>query len=286
MAHIESSSALRDLHVLFHVGTVGHLTDGQLLERFVAADVEVAEHSFGVLVTRHGPMVLGVCRRVLKDPHDAADAFQATFLVLVRKARTLRFEGSLSRWLYGVSRRVAMQARKDAARRASRQVSAVESLEAPVHDPERAELLAALDDEIVRLPAKYQTAVVLCDLQELTHAAAARHVGCPVGTIESRLTRGRQRLRTRLTRRGFTSWASVPGPRLRRRMALGSVPQNLANATVHAAILTTLEGWIDSWYTVPIRMMVGNPGGLLKASTVVRVRLLRSQPEGKVPDKS
>ena len=195
MARVESSAALDHLRTLFHAGTVGNLTDGQLLERFVVADLKTAEHAFTVLVERHGPMVLGVCRRILQDPHDAADAFQGTFLVLVRRATALRVDDSLGRWLYGVSRRVAMQARKAAVRRSARQVSGVESLVAPSHDPEQAELLAALDDEIVRLPAKYQAAVILCDLEGLTHEAAARHLGCPIGTVESRLARGRQRLR-------------------------------------------------------------------------------------------
>jgi RNA polymerase sigma factor (sigma-70 family) len=241
MARVESSAALRHLHTLFHVGTVGGLTDGQLLERFVVADVKTAEHAFEALVARHGPMVLGVCRRILKDPHDAADAFQATFLVLVRKATTLRVDDSLGRWLHGVSRRIALQARKAAARRSARQVSAVESLQAAVHDPERTELMATLDDEIVRLPAKYQTAVVLCDLEGLTHEAAALQLGCPVGTIASRLSRGRQRLRIGLSRRGFTSWAVVPGPALCGRLACCSVPPKLLNATLRAAIQSTAQ---------------------------------------------
>jgi len=271
MARVESSAALHHLNALFYEGATGGLTDGQLVERFVVADVKSAELAFAALVARHGPMILGVCRRILKDPHDSADAFQATFLVLVRKATTLRVDDSLGRWLHGVSRRIAMQARKAAARRSARQVSALESLQAPIYDPAQVELMATLDDEIVRLPAKYRTAGVLCDLDGLTHEAAARQLGCPVGTIASRLSRGRHRLRIGLSRRGFASCALVPGPALstapsnkgpeleglrsrftgvsevplllgcvlRGRLASAPVPPKLARATVRAAILAT-----------------------------------------------
>ena len=134
MARVESSAAVHHLRTLFGVGTVGGLTDRQLLERFVA-NVDLAEHAFASLVARHGPMVLGVCERILKDPHVAADAFQATFLVLVRKAPTLCIDDSLGRWLYGVSRRISMQARKAAARWSARQVSDVDWLETLAYDP-------------------------------------------------------------------------------------------------------------------------------------------------------
>jgi RNA polymerase sigma factor (sigma-70 family) len=270
MARVELSAAFHHLQTLLHTGTFGGLTDGQLVERFVVADVETAEHAFAALVARHGPMVLGVCRRILKDPHDAADAFQATFLVLVRKATAVRVDDSLGRWLYGVSRRVAMQARKAAARRSAHQVSAVESLEAPSHDPERAEPLAALDEEIVRLPAKYQSAVVLCDLEGLTHEAAARQLGCPVGTIESRLARGRQRLRIGLTRRGFASWTWVSGPAIRGRLASGSVPPNLANATIHAAVRAMVQGAMAEVVPASIYALAG---GCSNAMAVTRIKL-------------
>ena len=116
----DPSAVARDVQTLFGVGAAGGLTDGQLLERFVnGRDASAAEGAFAALVRRHGPMVWGVCRRALDDPHDAADAFQATFLVLVRKAGSVRVEDSLGRWLYGVSRRVAARARVEAARRAA-----------------------------------------------------------------------------------------------------------------------------------------------------------------------
>ena len=120
----EPEAVLRHVHVLFGGGAAGGSSDGQLLERFRARrDENDAEAAFAVLVARHGPMVLGVCRRALRDPNDADDAFQATFLVLARKAGSVRVEGSLGRWLYGVSRRVAARARADAARRSAREAA-------------------------------------------------------------------------------------------------------------------------------------------------------------------
>ena len=186
---------------------------------------------------RHGPMVLGVCRRILGNPQDAADAFQATFLVLLRRAASLRIEGSLGGWLHEVSRRIAMQARSSAAQRAAREVCVpqLEAVEAPAHDPDRGELLAILDEEIARLPEKFRTAVVLCELEGLSHSAVAIQLGCPVGTIESRLSRGRQRLRIRLTQRGVASWTPAVAVLLSKGLAPMPVPRKLAGAVVRAA---------------------------------------------------
>ena len=117
MAKGESPGVLRDIHTLFHVGTSSGLTDAQLLDRFRArSDRDSSESAFAGLMARHGPMVLGVCRRALRNPDDVADAFQATFLILVRQADTVRVEDSLGRWLYGVSRRVSVRAKLAAAR--------------------------------------------------------------------------------------------------------------------------------------------------------------------------
>jgi RNA polymerase sigma factor (sigma-70 family) len=203
MASVERSSACHHLEAVYRAGSHCGISDRELLDRFVDRDADYAEPAFATLVARHGPMVMGVCRRILNHPEDAADAFQATFLVLVRKASTLRVEGSLGRWLHGVSRRIALQARKVAARRAAREVEYAKLPTAFGHDPVRDELGMILDEEITRLPGKYRSAIVLCDLEGLTHDAAARQLGCPSGTIESRLARGRQRLRSRLVQRGI-----------------------------------------------------------------------------------
>jgi RNA polymerase sigma-70 factor (ECF subfamily) len=194
----DPSAVVRDVQTLFGAGTLGGLTDGQLLERFVTRRDAGAEAAFTALVQRHGPMVWGVCRRILNDPHAAADAFQATFLVLVRKAVTVRVEDSLGRWLYGVSRRVARLARAVNDRRSARDGRGVEMVAEPDTDTDRSELLARLDEEIARLPERYRAAMVLCDLGRLSHEEAARQLGCAVGTVGSRLAQGRQRLRDRL----------------------------------------------------------------------------------------
>jgi RNA polymerase sigma factor (sigma-70 family) len=232
MSQAESSIVHRQVHILFNAGVVGNLTDGQLLERFMARRDEGGECAFAALVERHGPMVLGVCRRILRDPHDAADAFQATFLILIRKANRVRVTDSLGRWLYGVSRRVALQARAAAVRRSSIEVPGSKALAVSVPEPDRDERLAALDEEIARLPEKYRAVVLLCDLGRLTHEAAARQLGCPVGTVESRLSRGRSLLRERLARRGL----ALGGLGLSARSAAAEVPPALAEATVRTAL--------------------------------------------------
>jgi RNA polymerase sigma factor (sigma-70 family) len=245
---------------LFGDGTASGLTDGDLLRRFARGGDESA---FEALAARHGGMVLGVCRRLAGDGHAAEDAFQATFLVLARRAGTLGGEGSLGPWLHGVARRVATRARQQAARRRSveRPGVAVESLAGRPEsgDPE---LRAVLDEEIGRLPPRYRAAIVLCYLEGLTHEEAAHRLGCPLGTVRSRVARARDRLRDRLTRRGVavsTAGAALaagatakaaPAPPLlldatRRaaaraaagvRLGAGSAPEVLAGE-VHAAMV-------------------------------------------------
>jgi RNA polymerase sigma factor (sigma-70 family) len=147
--------------MLFERGPVSGLDDGELLDRFVRRRDEAA---FSALVTLHGPAVLGVCRRILHNPHDVEDAFQATFLVLVRRADAIRDPQRLAPWLHGVARRVALRARADAARRQA-QVYRMESVASNLHiEPEHAEVRGAIDEEVGRLPARYRDAVILCDL--------------------------------------------------------------------------------------------------------------------------
>jgi RNA polymerase sigma factor (sigma-70 family) len=196
------------MQVLLSAGTVSGLSDGELLTRFLGQRDEAAELAFAVLVERHGPMVLGVCRRILCDPHDAEDAFQATFLVLARKGRSVRVEGSLGRWLFGVAARVATRARSDRGRRA-RERTGLDRVEAARLDEslaavDRAEFVAAVTSEIARLPGRFQVPVLLCDLEGTSCEEAARRLGWPIGTVKSRLSRARARLRERLTRRGLT----------------------------------------------------------------------------------
>jgi RNA polymerase sigma factor (sigma-70 family) len=226
-------ASLRELRSLFESGTVAGMSDGQLLERFLVGRDEAGEIAFAALVARHGPMVLGVCRRALSDPEDAADAFQATFLILVKKARTVRVDDSLGRWLYGVSRKVAGRARVVAARRPKVEVGRLEWVEAPSPDPDRFEPLALLDEELGRLPEAFRSAIVLCDLGGMTHEEAARDLRCPVGTIKSRLARARKRLRERLEGRGLTPSAMALAP---------SVPAALVKVTARVSWLSATSG--------------------------------------------
>src|SRR5438045_1930853 len=175
-------------------------TDAHLLERFVSRRDEEA---FATIVRRHGPMVLSVCLRILHDIHDAEDAFQATFLVLARKAAAIGRRERLGAWLHGVAQRTALKARANAARWQEIESVADTSAAEPLSELAWQELRLVLDEEIGRLPARYRAPVILCYLEGLSYAEAARHLGCPPGTVSGRLARARELLRRRLARRGF-----------------------------------------------------------------------------------
>src|SRR5262249_54392705 len=180
-------------------GGGAELDDGQLLERFVACRDEPA---FEALVHRHGPMVLGVCQRLLGNHHDAEDAFQATFMVLAKKAATVRPRGMVGHWLYGVACRTALEARVAAARRRARG-KGYAMTRTPATPIEWDDLRPVLDEELQRLPEKYRAAVVLCELEGKSRKEAARLLGIPEGTLSSRLATARRRLARRLARRGL-----------------------------------------------------------------------------------
>jgi RNA polymerase sigma factor (sigma-70 family) len=172
-------------------------SDRELVDRFVQFR---DEHAFALLVRRHGGMVLAVCRRNLENSHDAEDAFQATFVVLARKAHTLQGPELLASWLYGVAYRIARKARVLAARRHFHERQAAQSAQAPApavpDDP--AEIRAILDKGLEYLPRKYRMPLVLCYLEGLTNEQAARKLGWPQGSISYRLARGREILRERI----------------------------------------------------------------------------------------
>ena len=189
MAGDRSGAVMEHLRTLFSVGTVGDLSDGHLLDLFVTRRDEAA---FAALIERHGPMVQRVCRQVLGDPHDAQDASQAVFLVLARRARSIRCRGSLASWLHGVALRTASKARTAAARRRVHERRAGEMRaraaygRAPGEDPSWPEVHEELD----RLPEKFREPIVLCHLEGLTREMAAQQLGWPVGTVQSRLAQG------------------------------------------------------------------------------------------------
>jgi RNA polymerase sigma factor (sigma-70 family) len=237
LASASSSIVWRHLTTLFQVGTAAGVTDGSLLERFWNGPADDAEAAFAVLVDRHGPMVLQLCRRILGDRHDAEDAAQATFLVLARQARSIRRTDSVASWLHGVAARIAARARRDAARRRARERRGAEAAmtvrrgddglrdESETPWPE-------LYEELGRLPDRFRLPIVLCHLEGLTYEQAARQLGCPVRTIQSRLARGRQRLRSRLTRRGVSPAVLAPIPDL----APTTLSESWKQTTIEAAV--------------------------------------------------
>jgi RNA polymerase sigma factor (sigma-70 family) len=241
MGNAKSSDLLRQVRTLFGAGTVAGLSDAQLLERFrsrsasAAEDTLAAEAAFEILVARHGPMVLGVCRRALSDPAEVEDAFQATFLVLVRRAASVRVGDSLGRWLYGVSRRVAAKARARSHRARIHSLPLAVEPTARATPDEDSGLLAALDDEMNRLPEKYRAPVILCHLEGLSHAEAAARLHWPIGTVSGRLSRARGLLKDRLVRRGVTSSTGPVVTLLTIDNVRAAVPEPLAVATARAA---------------------------------------------------
>ncbi len=243
MANGRSEAVLERPQVVVDAGTVAGVSDGQLLSRFNAHGDELAEIAFTALVRRHGPMVLRVCRQVLGDWHTAEDAFQATFLILARRAGSIRRPELLGHWLYGVALRTARTARMRGERRRRRESSGgdVMSVE-PIGDLDRPELpsisreeLEALHEEVSRLPERYRVPVVLCELEGLTYHEAALRLRCPVSTIGVRLKRARERLRVRLTQRGLAPTAGLIGALLGGEAASALVPSRLVTDTVEVA---------------------------------------------------
>jgi RNA polymerase sigma factor (sigma-70 family) len=199
--------------ILSHLGKLAarhapdQSADVELLERFAGQRDEAA---FAALVARHGPMVLRVCRRVLPDWQAAEDAFQATFLILARKAGALSRRECLAGWLHGVAYRVAARARVEAAKRLNRE-SRVEPRTAsdPLEELSARELCAVLDEELTRLPSRYRLPLLLCYLEGQTRDQVAQQLGWSLRTLTRRLARGRELLRARLTRRGITLASAV-----------------------------------------------------------------------------
>jgi RNA polymerase sigma factor (sigma-70 family) len=209
------------------------LSDGQLLERFLAHHEDAA---FSVLVHRHGPMVLSVCKRVLSDSHAAEDVFQATFMVLVRRAASLRKREPLAGWLHAVAHRAAMRASAQAAtrRKLERRATPMPRVE-PLDELTWQELCGVLDEEIARLPAKYRAPIVLCYLEGKSYDRASLELGWAKGTLARRLERARELLRQQLTRRGVALSSGVLVAALTERATATPVGALLIINTVKAA---------------------------------------------------
>jgi RNA polymerase sigma factor (sigma-70 family) len=227
-------AALRHLRTLAAMRTAVALNDGELLSRFAVAHDEAA---FTLLVERHAPMVLRVCRRVLGHEQDAEDACQATFLVLVRSAASVRKRASVASWLFGVAARTARKLRASRARQErDRGCLADATLPASGSDPSWREVCAVLDEELLRLPEKYHSPLVLCYLEGLTREEAACRLGVNLNRLRGRLDYGRTLLRRRLTRRGITLTAVLFAGLIGREGA-AAVPALLVTSTVKAATL-------------------------------------------------
>jgi RNA polymerase sigma factor (sigma-70 family) len=211
----------------------GGMTDGELLARFLSSR---DDNALAALVRRHAPMVWGVCGRLLHNYHDAEDAFQATFLVLVRKAADAPRQ-AVANWLHGVARQTAVRLRAAAAKRRRRETQVVTMPEPTVAEVRDADWQAVLDEELSRLPEHYRGVIVLCDLEGLTRKKAARQLGIPEGSVASRLARARVMLAKRLTRRGVAFSGGSVAAMLSAGSASASVPLALVASTIQAARL-------------------------------------------------
>jgi RNA polymerase sigma factor (sigma-70 family) len=227
------NGVLRDLRRTTLLREASSLSDGDLLKWFLTQREEAA---FEILVRRHGPMVLGVCRRILRHSHGAEDAFQATFLVLMRKAGSITRPEVLGAWLYGVAYRIAVRAKAMTARRRTRERQAGQRAE-PSRTAEELwpDLEPVLDREVNRLPSKYRIPLVLCELEGQSRKDAARHLGLPEGTLSSRLARARELLRRRMTAQGLALSSGVLASALSTQAATAAVPAPLLAATARAA---------------------------------------------------
>jgi RNA polymerase sigma factor (sigma-70 family) len=249
-------SAIREIRTLFDWGAIGSWSDKQLLAQ-LSIGGEGSEAALRVLIQRHAPMVMGVCRRVLGDETAAEDAFQATFLVLVRKADSLQSYEVLTNWIYGVALRVAKKERARTARRRVVERRAVDARSGwPSQELEHAELRSVIDEELATLPEHYRLPVILCYLEGLRHEEIAQKLGCPLGTVESRLSRAREQLRARLTRRGLSPTASTLAlvlhpPNGRASVALSAMTERTLQATVklsseRVGALAALSRWFSA----------------------------------------
>lgn len=245
----------------------GQSSDSDLLERFSLRQDQAA---FELLLARHGPMVWGVCRCLLADVHAAEDAFQATFLILVRKARSIGRRNLLGNWLYGVAHRVAVRARVQALRRQTRECDGVHLAPARTSgNGTQADVARILHEELNRLPDRYRSPLVLCYLQGKTREEAARQLGLSEGSVRGRLERGRERLRQQLTRRGVTlSVAAIAGT-FAGKCSATSVPPALFAATMKG-------GWVlaagagASWISQSVLLLVE---GALHAMLIQKMKL-------------
>jgi RNA polymerase sigma factor (sigma-70 family) len=262
-------SALQHVRRLASARHYDDLSDAELLARFVAHGEEAA---FGVLLRRLGPMVMHVCRRILGQAQDAEDAFQATFLVLARKAGSIRKRASVASWLHGVAQRMALAAKAQAARRHARERRAADMRQnSDLADRAWQELQATLEHALRQVPEKYRAPLLLCYLEGKTQEEAAKQLGCPLGTVRSRLARGRERLKTVLERLGVKLSAPALAAAVAGGAASAAVPGRLLEATARAAQLLAAGAAPAAWVSVEVLALV-DAG--LKTLAIAKVKLI------------
>lgn len=232
MGHLTDGSGDGRVEVLFRSGPAGDLADDRLIGRFLAGDAA----AFEVLVRRHGPAVDRACRAILRDRHEAEDAFQATFLVLARRAGSVRRRDSLAPWLRGVARRVAVRLKRQRERRGQfdRPIARDASTD-PESGCRQAEVIAAVREEVERLPARSRLPVVLCDLEGLSYREAADALGVSPDALRGRLARARIQLRGRLVSRGLAPDAALPA------LILAACPATIGSGLINATIGSAMQ---------------------------------------------
>ena len=269
MAANERSKVIQHLRRVALCKDGAGLTDAQLLQEYLSRREEAA---LAALVRRHGPMIWGVCRRVLHNYHDAEDAFQATFLVFVRKAASIAFPELLANWLYGVAHQTATKARATAAKRKTREMQVKQMPEpAAAENDLWNDLQPLLDQELSRLSDKYRSAIVLCDLEGKTRKEAARQLGVPEGTLAARLARGRKMLATRLARHGLAVSCGSLATALAQNTASASVPSGVVGITVKAASLVA-AGQVTAASGISIKALALMEG-VLKAMFLSKLKI-------------
>jgi RNA polymerase sigma factor (sigma-70 family) len=294
MGRDSTTASVHQIGTLLTAGAIGQLTDRRLLERFLArSGGSESEAAFEVLVRRHGPMVQSVCRKLLRDSHGAEDAFQATFLVLARRASSIRERDAVASWLFGVASRVAARARADAERvRALERRVAEQRLESTQPSTDSTDLSAELFAEVHRLPERYQAPIILCYLEGHTHEQAAATLRCPVRSLQTRLLRAKARLRTRLIKRGLApAIGMLAAEHLRSKSgaaAAASLPFALIESTTRAAtgfalaragtgalalasasVLTLTQGVLQTMVRNSLRHSIGLASGLAASLALV-----------------
>lgn len=275
MGSARNRQALAELQSLFTHGSFVGVTDAELLEHFHRGHARSSEQAFAAIVERHGAMVLRTCRLILDNSADAEDAFQVTFLVLARRAGSIRRPDALASWLHGVARRTSCYARGAKIRRRKHESRVASQAPEATLDPPTDDIPRLIHEEIARLPERFRLPLILCELEGRSLEEAARAVGCPVGTIKSRLSRGRARIELRLRRRGVgPEWAGFA-------MLPEGVPRTLVETTTAAVAVSRglqlgppISAALAAWEVWVVRSLL--MARLIKALTVLALTALAS----------